>query len=170
MQWLQEYYFLDVGTFCDDSKHILLWSDECSNITRLLFSTWWNILWCIETNFLLKYCMQWLHARILFSTCWDLLWWIKTNFRLKYCMQYCMQWLKEYCFLHVGTFCDASKWIFFWSLVCNDCKNTVFHMLEHCVMHQNKLIFVWSIVCNDRWLQEYCFPHVLTLSDESKRI
>ena len=106
MQWLQEYCFLHVGTFCDVSKQIFfwsivcndckntvfqmlgpslinenkfsievtnaviagvlfssswdIWSDECSNIARLLFSTWWNIVWCIKTNFLLKYCMQWL--------------------------------------------------------------------------------------------------------------
>ena len=76
-------------------------------------------------------------ARILFYVCWDIVWCIKTNFLFKYCMQ----WLKEYCFLHVGTFCDASKRIFFWSLVCNDCKNTVFNMLEHCVMHQNEFSF-----------------------------
>ena len=113
---------------------------------------------------------------VVFLACCNIVWCIKINFILKYCIQ----WLQEYYFPHVGTFSDepkpdgtlwdTSKWIFFWSLVCNDCKNTVFHMLEHCVMHQNKLIFVWSIVCNDQWLQEYCFPHVLTLSDESKRI
>ena len=60
MQWMQEYYFLHVGTFCDASKQTLFWSDECSNIAGLLFSTWWNIVGCIKTNFLLKYCMQWL--------------------------------------------------------------------------------------------------------------
>ena len=108
MQWLQEYYFLDVGTFCDESKHILLWSDQCSNITRLLFSTWWNILWCIKTNILLKYFMQ---------------------------------WLQEYCFPPVGTFSDESKRIFISSIVCNAYKNTISCMLEHCVMHQNKFSF-----------------------------
>ena len=56
------------------------------------------------------------HVETLFDV-----WCIKTNFLFKYCMQ----WLQEYCFLHVGTFCDASKRIFFWSLVCNDCKNII---------------------------------------------
>ena len=44
-------------------------------------------------------------ARILFYVCWDIVWCIKTNFLLKYCIQ----WLQEYCFLHVGTFSDESK-------------------------------------------------------------
>ena len=78
MQLFQEYYFLHVGTFCHESKQILFWSDECSNIAWLLFSNWWNILWCIKTNFLLKYCMQ---------------------------------LLQEYCFPHVGTFSDEAKLI-----------------------------------------------------------
>ena len=116
-------------------------------------------------------------ARILFSAYWDLLWWIlhckntilfwsvecsnskgtvfylmKTNFLFKYCMQ----WLQEYCFLHIGTFSDEfciarilfcfevlnvviarvlfSTWwniewciktIFFSSIIWSDCKNTV---------------------------------------------
>ena len=120
MEWLQEYYFLHVGTLWDESKHILFSSDEYSNVAKLLFSTWWNIAWCIKTNFLSKYCMQWLH---------------------------------EYYFLHVGIFCDTSKWHFFLSIVCSDCKNSVFFMLGHFVMHQNsdasKRIFFWSNVCND---------------------
>ena len=44
-------------------------------------------------------------ARILFYVCWNIVWCIKTNFLFKYCMQ----WLQEYCFLHVGTFSDESK-------------------------------------------------------------
>ena len=46
-------------------------------------------------------------ARVLFSSCWDILWCIKSNFLLKYCIQ----WLQDYCFPHVGTFSDESKWI-----------------------------------------------------------
>ena len=108
MEWLQEYYFLHVGTLWDESKHILFSSDEYSNIAKLLFSTWWNIAWCIKTIFLLKYYMQWLH---------------------------------EYYFLHVGIFCDTSKLLFFLGIVCSDCKNSVFFMLGHFVMHQNELSF-----------------------------
>ena len=162
-------------------------------------------------------------ARIIFSACWNIVWCIKTNFLFKFCMQ----WLQEYCFLHVGTFCDASKWILFWSIVFNDCKNTVFHMLgpslmnqnlmEHCVMNQNEFAFevlyamivrilfsicwmnqnefslevmnaviarilfsacwniVWCIKTNFllmycmQWLQEYYFLHVGTLCDASKK-
>ena len=179
----------------DESKHILFSSDEYSNIAKLLFSTLWNIVWSIKTNFLLKYYMQ---------------------------------WLQEYCFPHVGTFSDGSKRIFFWIIVCNDCKNTIFCMSEYCVivcsdckstilvhfmMNKNtfcfevmntvilqdycflpdgtlcdalKRIFFWSIsTCWDlpwwiktnfllkycmQWLKDYCFPHVGTFSDESKRI
>ena len=73
-------------------------------------------------------------ARILFSACWNIVWCIKTNFLFKYCIQ----WLQEYCFLHVGTFCAASKRIFFWSIVFNDCKNTVFHMLGPSLKNQNE--------------------------------
>ena len=102
--------------------------------------------------------------------------------------------LQDYCFLPNGTFCDASKLIFFWSIVCSDCKNTIFCMLGHFVMHQNKFSFqvlyeviarilfstwwniVWCIKTNFRfkycmqWLLKYCFLHVGTFSDESKRI
>ena len=76
-------------------------------------------------------------ARILFSTCWNLLWWIKT----KLVWRWQMHWLQEYYFMYVGTLCDASKQIFFLSIVCSDCKNTVFFMLGHFVMHQNKFSF-----------------------------
>ena len=79
---LQDYCFLPDGTLCDASKRILC--SDCKNtvffmlghfvmhqnqflfevlytmIARILFSTWWNIVWCIKMNFLLKYCMQWL--------------------------------------------------------------------------------------------------------------
>ena len=46
--------------------------------------------------------------------------------------------LQDYCFLPDGTLCDALKRIFFWSIICNDCKNTVFHMLGPSLMNQNK--------------------------------
>ena len=63
MQWLQEYCYPQVWTFSDESKrikfgggkcriHILFWSDEYSNIAGLLFSTWWNIVWCNKMSFL----------------------------------------------------------------------------------------------------------------------
>ena len=129
-------------------------------------------------------------ARILFSTCWDLLWWIKTNL----VWRWQMQWLQEYYFMYVGTLCDASKRIFFLSIVCSDCKNTVFCMMEPSLMNQNefslevtnaviaRILFsaCWNIVrciktnfllmyCM-QWLQEYRYPHVWTFSDESKRI
>ena len=57
-------------------------------------------------------------ARIRFSLCWDLLWWIKMNLVWRWQMQ-CLQ---EYYFLHVETLCDASKQIFFLSILCSDCK------------------------------------------------
>ena len=129
-------------------------------------------------------------AIILFSACWNLLWWIKTNL----VWRWQMQWLQEYFFLHVGTLCDASKQIFFLSIVCSDCKNTVFCMLGPSLMNQNKfslevtnavvarVLFssCWDILrciksnfllryCM-QWLQEYCFPHVGTFSDEAKLI
>ena len=88
MQWLQEYYFLHVGTFCDESKHIFFWSDEYTNIARLLFSTWWNIVWCIKTHFLLKNSMQWSQEYYFLH---DILWYIK----IYYLFNYCMQWLQE---------------------------------------------------------------------------
>ena len=123
MQYLQEYDFLHIvmhqNTFCFEVY-------ECSNIARLLFSTWWNIvwyiktmyaviarvlfsscwdiLWCIKTNLVWRCQMQWLQEYS-FSSCLDILWCIKTNFLLKYCMQ----WLQECCFLHVGNFADESK-------------------------------------------------------------
>ena len=74
-------------------------------IVRILWSTYWDLLWRIKTNFLLKYYMQCLQeyyfldvgklcdaskksfqvlfaviAWVLFSWCWDILWWIKTHF------------------------------------------------------------------------------------------
>ena len=128
-------------------------------------------------------------ARILFSPCWNLLWWIKTNL----VWRWQMQWLQEYYFMYVGTLCDASKRIFFLSIVCSDCKNTVFCMMEPSLMNQNeislevtnaliaRILFyvcwdiVWCIKTNFlfkycmQWLQEYCFLHDGTFSDESKR-
>ena len=76
-------------------------------------------------------------ARILFSACWNLLWLIKTNL----VWRWQMQWLQEYYFMYVGTLCDASKRIFFLSIVCSDCKNTVFYMLEPSLMNQNEFSF-----------------------------
>ena len=42
-------------------------------------------------------------------------------------------------FMYVGTLCDASKRIFFLSIVCSDCKNTVFCMMEPSLMNQNEI-------------------------------
>ena len=83
-----------------------------------------------------------------------------------------MQWLQDYHFLHVGTWCDASKQIFFLSIVCSDCKGTIFFMCmwRRFVRNQNtfcdasKQIFFWSLVCND-WkntvfhMLEHCVIH-----------
>ena len=44
LPWLHGYYFLDVGIFCDESKHILFWSDVCSKIIILLVSTWCSVI------------------------------------------------------------------------------------------------------------------------------
>ena len=89
-------------------------------------------------------------ARVLFSSCWDILWCIKSNFLLKYCIQ----WLQDYCFPHVGTFSDEPKpdgtlhcWmhqselIFFWSIVCSDGKSTNFFRLAYFVINQNEISF-----------------------------
>ena len=76
-------------------------------------------------------------ARILFSTCLDLLWWIKTTLVCRWRMP-CLQ---EYYFLHVGTLCDASKQIFFLSIVCSDCK------MDGC--DGSKRILFWSDQCNN---------------------
>ena len=124
-------------------------------------------------------------ARILFSTCWNLLWWIK----MKLVWRWQMQWLQEYYFMYFGKLCDASKRIFFLSILCSDCKNTVFCMMEPSLMNQNEIslevtnaviarilfyVFweiVWCIKTNFlfkyfmQWLQEYCFLHVRTFSD-----
>ena len=50
-----------------------------------------------------------------------------------------MHRLQEYYFMYVGTLCDASKRIFFFSIVCSDCKNTVFCMMEPSLMNQNEI-------------------------------
>ena len=130
-------------------------------IARVLFSSCWDILWCIKTNLVWRCQMQWLQeysfsscldilwciktiffevlyamiTRMLFSTCWKLRWWIKTNL----VWRWQMQWLQEYYFLYVGTLCDASKRIVFWSIICRDCKNTVFHIfgIGPSLMNQN---------------------------------
>ena len=111
----------------------------------------------IEFSFEVLYTMI---AGLLFSTCWDLLWWIKMNL----VWRWQMQWLQEYYFLHVGKLCDASKQIFFWSIVCNDCKNTFVHILGPSLKNQNKFSFdVLRIICNG------C-KNVGKLCDASKKI
>ena len=99
----------------------LLWHNNRNILTNWLVVAS-DMTQALQNNFLLKYYMPWLQECI------------KTNFLFKYCTQ----WLQEYCFRHVGTFCGNSKQIFFWSIVCHGCKNTIFCMLEYCVMHQNK--------------------------------
>ena len=78
------------------------------------------------------------------------------------------------------------------TMICSDCKNTVFCMMEPSLMNQNeislevtnaliaRILFyvcwdiVWCIKTNFlfkycmQWLQEYCFLHDGTFSDESK--
>ena len=132
MQWLQEYYFLHVGKFCDESKQICFWSIVCSDCKNTIFcmlehcvivrskqifylsivcSDCKNTIFCMLGHFVMhqnKFSFQVLYeviARILFSTWWNIVWCIKTNFLFKYCMQ----WLLKYFFLHVGTFSDESK-------------------------------------------------------------
>ena len=76
-----------------------------------------------------------------------------------------MQCLPEYYFLNGGTLCDASKQIFFLSIVCSDCKNTVFFMLGHFVMHQNKFSFevlyaiIARILFTVFWMLQHCVMH-----------
>ena len=77
-----------------------------------------------------------------------------------------MQCLQEYYFLHVETLCDASKQIFFLSIVCSDCKNTVFYMLEPSLMNQNK----FSLEVTNAVIARILFMYVGTLCDASKRI
>ena len=98
-------------------------------------------------------------ARILFSAWWNLLWWIKTNL----VWRWQMQWLQEYDFLYVGTLCDAWKQIFFRSIVCNYCKNTVFHIFGPSLMNQIKFSL-------DVANAGYHFLHVGIFCDESKLI
>ena len=71
----------------------------------------------------------------------------------------------EYCFLHVEILCDASKQIFFSSIVCHDCKSAINLMLGHFVMHPNKFCFE---VMNAVILQDFCFLPDGTLCDVSK--
>ena len=78
-------------------------------------------------------------ARILFSTCWNLLWWIKTNL----VWRWQMQWLQEYYFMYVGTLCDASKRIFFLSIVC------IFQTIL------KKLLSSWRDCWGDHWQQSW---------------
>ena len=59
----------------------------------------------------------------------------------------------EYYFLQVGIFCKASRRIFFWSIVCNDCKNTV---ISHVGTFSDESI--WSFLPD------------ITLCDASKRL
>ena len=114
MQWLQEYYFLHVGTFCDASNRIFFWSIVYNDCRIIVFHMLGPSL--MNQN---EFSLEVTNAviAILFSACWCIVWCIKANFLLKYCMQ----WLQEYYFLHVGTECDASKQIFFLSIVYSDC-------------------------------------------------
>ena len=61
----------------------------------------------------------------------------KTNLAWKWQML----WLQEYYFLHVGTLCDASKQIFFLSIVCSDCK------MDGC--DGSKRILFWRDQCKN---------------------
>ena len=69
--------------------------------------------------------------------------------------------------LYVVTLCAASKQIFFLSIVCSDCKSTIFLMLGHFVMIQNTFCFE---VMNAVILQDYCFLPDGKFCDASKRI
>ena len=89
-------------------------------IARVLFSSCWDILWCIKTNLVWRCQMQWLQEYS-FSSCLDILWCIKTNSRIARIL--------------FSTWCDLLLWIKT-SIICNGCKNTIFWMLENCVMHQ----------------------------------
>ena len=133
-----EYYFLQVGIFCKASRRIFFWSIVCNDCKNTVIShvgtfsdeSIWSFLpditlcdaskrlffWTnckITVFYLMEHCVMHQNvfyaviARILFSSCWDILWCIKTNF----CLKYCIQWLQDYCFPHVGTFSDESKWI-----------------------------------------------------------
>ena len=66
------------------------------------------------------------------------------------------------------TVCDDSKQIFFWSIVFNDCKNTVIHMLGPSLMNQN--LMEHRLKYCMPWWQEYYFFHVGTFCDTSKLI
>ena len=83
----------------------------CSDCKSIIFFMLWPSL-MNKNEFSLEVTNTKMIARILFSACWNIVWCIKTNLRF----EYCMQWLQEYNFLHVGTFCDASKRIFFWNI------------------------------------------------------
>ena len=69
-------------------------------------------------------------------------------------------------FMYIGTLCDASKRIFFLSIVCSDCKNTVFYMLEPSLMNQNK----FSLEVTNAVIARILFMYIETLCDASKRI
>ena len=105
MQWLQEYYFMYVGTLCDASKQIFFLSIVCSDCKNTVFCMLEPSL-MNQNEFSLEVTNA-VIARILFYVCWNIVWCIKTNFLFKYCMQ----WLQEYCLLHVWTFSDEWKQI-----------------------------------------------------------
>ena len=151
MRWLQEYYFLHVGTLCDASKQIFFLSIVCSDCKSTIFFMWGRFVMNQNT-----FSFEVMNTLI----------------------------LQDYCFLPDGTLCDASK-----RILCSDCKNTVFFMLGHFVMHQIEFSFevlytmiagllfstcwdlLWWIKMNlvwrwqMQWLQEYYFLHVGTFSD-----
>ena len=57
--------------------------------------------------------------------------------------------MQEYCFLHVGTFSDASKWILLWSDKCTNSKNNVLSIFSYVGTFSdasNQILF-WS----DQW-------------------
>ena len=139
IQWLQEYYFLYVGTLSDASKPIFL-EVMYAVIARVLFSSCWDILWCIKTNLVWRCQMQWLQEYS-FSSCLDILWCIKTNFLLKYCMQILgviARVLFPACWNIVGWI--KTHFVFKWWIQ-KYFKITVFYLMKHCLMHQNEFSF-----------------------------
>ena len=119
MQWLQEYYFLYVGTLCDASKPIFL-EVMYAVIARVLFSSCWDILWCIKTNLVWRCQMQWLQEYS-FSSCLD----IFSDLNVFWMLQHCVMHQDKFSFqvlyavfarVWFPSYCDASKHILFWSL------------------------------------------------------
>ena len=87
----------------------------------------------------------------IFSSCCDIYFVMNKN---TFCFTVILQ---DYCFLPDGTLCDALKLIFFWSIICNDCKNTVFHMLGPSLMDQNRFSFELLYAMSARILFSACW-------------